>query len=175
MNMKVRVCAMSAAVVAVLAGGGSQAARVGAGDPAPTRAACPEGSAYPPGTHGEVDYTDSIWYDSVSYAYLPSVRIMASQIGSVVTRIRCSMATYPDTHAPPSHWADDTATGLPAGTPVHAVKGFSPRCRLAVYVTGRPRTYVAVNDTKHGPVFRACAKVTNDQAEAAGPRQPSMN
>jgi hypothetical protein len=42
---------------------------------------------------------------------------------------------------------------------VHAVKGFSPRCRLAAYVAGHPRTYVAVNNTQHGPVPRACAKV----------------
>jgi len=159
MNVKVRMCAVSAAVIAALVGCGSQA-HVGAGDPTPTRPACPEGSAYPPGTAGEVDYIDSIWHDSVSYEYFPNVRITASQIGSVVTRIQCSMATYPDTQAPPSHWADDTATGLSAGTPVHAVKGFSPRCRLAAYVAGHPHTYVAVNNTKHGPVPRACAKVT---------------
>jgi len=150
--------AVSAAVIAALAGCGSQA-HGGTVDPPAMRPACPEGSAFPPGTHGEVDYIDSIRHDSVNYEYLPSVPITASQVGSVVTRIRCSMATYPDTHAPPSHWADDTATGLSAGTPVHAVKGFSPRCRLAAYVAGRPRTYVAVNDTKHGPVPRACAKV----------------
>jgi len=123
---------------------------------------CPEGSAYPPGTHGEVDYIDSIWHDSVSYEYLPSVRITASQMGSVVTRIRCSMGERTLTrHAPPRLIGrTTTATALSAGTPVHAVKGFSPRCRLAAYLAGRPRTYVAVNDTKHGPrTPRACAKV----------------
>ena len=160
MNVKVRMWAVSAAVIAALTGCGSQA-HGGAGHPTPTHPACPEGSAYPPGTAGAVDYTDSILHDSVSYEYLPTVRVMASQIGSVVTRIRCSMATYPDTHAPPSHWADDTAAALSAGTPVYAVKGFSPRCRLAAYVVGHPRTYVAVNATKHGPVPRACAKVAD--------------
>ena len=158
MNVMVRMCAVSAAVIAALAGCGSQV-QIAAGHPTPTHRACPEGSAYPPGTAGEVDYTDSIWHDSVSYAYLPSVHTTTSQIGSVVTRIQCSMATYPDTHAPPSRLADNTATALSAGTPVHAVKGFSPRCRLAAYVAGHPRTYVAVNNTQHGPVPRACAKV----------------
>jgi hypothetical protein len=158
MNVMVRMCAVSAAVIAALAGCGSQV-QVGAGHPTPMHPACPEGSAYPPGTAGEVDYIDTIWHDSVSYDYLPSVRTMTSQIGSVVVRIQCSMATYPDTHAPPSRLADDTATALSAGTPVHAVKGFSPRCRLAAYVAGHPRTYVAVNNTQHGPVPRACAKV----------------
>jgi hypothetical protein len=160
MNAKVRMCALSAAVIVAFAGCGSEAHGGAAGHPAPARPACPEGSAYPPGTYGEVDYTDNIWHDSVGYEYLPSVRITASQIGAVIARIRCSMATYPDTHAPPSHEANDTATALSAGTPVHAVKGFSPRCRLAAYVAGRPRAYVAVNDTKRGPVLRACAKVT---------------
>jgi hypothetical protein len=158
MNVMVRMCAVSAAVIAALAGCGSQV-QVAVGHPTPTRAACPEGSAYPPGTAGEVDYIDSIWHDSVSYDYFPGVRTTTSQVGSVVTRIQCSMATYPDTHAPPSRLADNTATALSAGTPVHAVKGFSARCRLAAYVAGHPRTYVAVNNTQHGPVPRACAKV----------------
>jgi uncharacterized protein YceK len=158
MNVMVRMCAVSAAVIAALAGCGSQV-QVSAGHPSPTHPACPEGSAYPPGTASEVDYIDTIWHDSVSYDYFPSVRTTTSQIGSVVTRIQCSMATYPDTHAPPSRLADNTATALSAGTPVHAVKGFSPRCRLAAYVVGHPRTYIAVNNTQHGPVPRACAKV----------------
>ena len=160
MNVMVRMCAVSAAVIAALAGCGSQV-QVSAGHPSPTHPACPEGSAYPPGTASEVDYIDTIWHDSVSYDYFPSVRTTTSQIGSVVTRIQCSMATYPDTHAPPSRLADNTATALSAGTPVHAVKGFSPRCRLAAYVAGHPRTYVAVNNTQHGPVPRACAKVAD--------------
>ena len=158
MNVMVRMCAVSAAVIAALAGCGSQV-QVSAGHPSPTHPACPEGSAYPPGTASEVDYIDTIWHDSVSYDYFPSVRTTTSQIGSVVTRIQCSMATYPDTHAPPSRLADNTATALSAGTPVHAVKGFSPRCRLAAYVAGHPRTYIAVTNTNHGPVPRACAKV----------------
>jgi len=163
MNAKVRMCAVSAAVIAALVGCGSQV-HGGAAVPPPTRPACPEGSAYPPGTRGEVDYTDSIWHDSVSYGYLPGVRIAASQIGAVVTRIRCSMATYPDTHAPPSYQADDTATALSAGTPVYAVKGFSPRCRLAAYVAGQLRAYVAVNDTERGPVPRACARYADGRS-----------
>jgi uncharacterized protein YceK len=156
--MKMRMWAVSAAVIAALAGCGSQI-HAAAGDPAPTQPACPEGSAYPPGTEGAVDYTDSIRHDSVNYEYLPVVPVTAAQIGSVVTRIQCSMATYPDTHAPPSHWANDTAAGLSAGTPVYAVKGFSPGCRLAAYVDGHPRTYVAMNAGQHGSVPRACAEV----------------
>jgi hypothetical protein len=159
MTMKVRMWAVSAAAIAALAGCGSQAP-AGAGDPTPTHPACPEGSAYPPGTAAAVDYIDSIRHDSVDYEYLPTVRVTAAQIGSVVTRIRCSMSTYPDTHAPPSHWADDTATALSAGTPVHAVKGFSPHCRLAAYFDRHPRTYVAMKSTKHGPVPLTCAKIT---------------
>ena len=158
MNVMVRMCAVSAAVIAT-SPAADRRSRSPRATPTPTHRACPEGSAYPPGTAGEVDYTDTIWHDSVSYDYFPSVRTTTSQIGSVIVRIQCSMATYPDTHAPPSRLADDTATALSAGTPVHAVKGFSPRCRLAAYVAGHPRTYVAVNNTQHGPVPRACAKV----------------
>ncbi len=151
--------AVAAVVIAALARCGSQAQVGAAGHPAATHPACPQGSPYPPGTAAEVDYIDSISHDSVSYEYFPGVHITASQTGSVLTRIQCSMATYPDTRTVPSHMPNDTATALPAGTPVHVVKGFSPRCRLAAYVDGKPRTYVAVDNTKHGPVPRACAKV----------------
>jgi len=161
MNAKVRLGAVAAVVIAavviaVLAGCGSQAQVTAAGHATP---ACPQGSPYPPGVAGEVDYIDSFSHDSVSYEYFPSVHITASQTGSVLTRIRCSMSTYPATSTVPSHMPDDTATALHAGTPVYVVKGFSPRCRLAAYVDGQPRAYVAVTPTKHGSVPRACAKV----------------
>jgi hypothetical protein len=158
MNVKLRMYAASAVVIAVLAGCGSQAP-AGAAHSTPTRPACPPGSAYPSGTYAAVDYIDAIQHDSVNYDYLPSVRITTSQVGAVVTRIQCTMSTYPGTIAAPTHWANDTATFLTAGTPVHAVKGFSPQCRLAAYVSGHPRAYVAVKQTTHGPVPRACAKV----------------
>jgi hypothetical protein len=163
MNVKMCMYAVSAAVVVALAGCGSPV-HDGTNDPspahaAPTHPACPEGTAYPPGTAGAVDYTDSIWHDSISYEYLPAVHVTIAQLGSVVTRIQCSMSTYPDTHAPPSHWANDTAAGLPAGTPVYAVKGFAPQCRLAVNVDGHLHTYVAMKPAKHGPIPLACAKI----------------
>jgi hypothetical protein len=160
MNAKARMGAVAAVVIAALAGCGSQAQVGAAGHPAATHPACPQGSPYPPGVAGEVDYIDSFRHGSVDYEYFPGVHITASQTGSVLTRIQCSMATYPDTVAIPSRMPDDTATALAAGTPVHVVKGFSPRCRLAAYVDGQPRTYVAVDSTKHGSVPRACAKVS---------------
>ena len=127
----------------------------------PTRPACPEGSAYPPGTAGAVDYIDSIWHDSVSYEYLPNVHVTAAQIGSVLTRIQCSMATYPDTHAPPSRLGErhrHGAVGRDAGARGQGVLATVPPRRL---LAGHPRTYVAVKNTKHGPVPRACAKITD--------------
>ena len=159
MNAKVRMGAVAAVFIAALAGCGSQAQVGTAGHSTPVHPACPQGSPYPPGTAGYVDYIDSISHDSVSYEYFPNMRITAAQTGSVLTRIRCSMSTYPATSTVPSHMPDDTATALHAGTPVYVVKGFSPRCRLAAYVDGQPRTYVAVTPTKHGSVPRACAKV----------------
>ena len=159
MNAKVRICGMSVAAIVALAGCGSQVPGGPAGGTGPAHPACPEGKPYPPGTHAAVDYTDSIWHHSTSYQFLPTVHTIASQVGPVLTRIQCSMTTYPDTRALPAHWADDTATGLRATTPVHMVKGFSPQCRLAVYVAKQLRTYVATNHTKHGSVPRPCAKV----------------
>jgi len=166
MNAKVRMgavaaVAMTAVVSAALAGCGSQALVGAAGHSTPVHPACPQGSPYPPGTAGEVDYVDGISHDSVNYEYFPNVHITASRTGSVLTRIRCSMATYPATSTVPSHMPNDTATALPAGTPVYLVKGFAPGCRLAAYVDGKPRMYVAMNNAEHGPVPRACARVVS--------------
>jgi hypothetical protein len=164
MNAKVRTgavaaVAIAAVFIAALAGCGSQAQVGTAGHSTPVHPACPQGSPYPPGTAGYVDYIDSISHDSVSYEYFPNMHITAAQTGSVLTRIRCSMATYPATRTVPDHMPNDTATALPAGTPVYLVKGFAPGCRLAAYVDGKPRTYVAMNNAEHGPVPRACAQV----------------
>jgi len=164
MNAKVRVGAVAAAAIAAvfiaaLAGCGSQAQVGAARHSTPAHPACPQGSPYPPGVAGEVDYIDSFSHDSVSYEYFPSMHSTASQTGSVLTRIQCSMSTYPATSTVPDRMPNDTATALPAGTPVYLVKGFAPGCRLAAYVDGKPRTYVAVTPTKHGSVPRACAKV----------------
>jgi hypothetical protein len=158
MNAKVRMAA-AAVVIAALAGCGSQAQAGAAGHATPVHPACPQGSPYPPGTAGEVDYIDGISHDSVNYEYFPNVHITAAQTGSVLTRIRCSMSTYPATSTVPDHMPNDTATALPAGTAVYLVKGFAPGCRLAAYVDGKPRTYVAMKNTKHAPAPRACAKV----------------
>jgi len=159
MNAKVRTLVMTGAVIAVLAGCASAPSGGTTARTTATHPACPEGSQYPPNVAGAVDFTDSIRHDSVNYTYLPSVKVTPAQVGLVVTRIQCSMLNWPQDHAVPAHWANDTATALTVGTPVHRVKGFSPGCRLAVYVSGQPRAYIAMNMAKHGPVPRPCAKV----------------
>jgi hypothetical protein len=161
MNQRMCLAIVFNVVIAAVTGCGSQvqgggAVPHGTGQVAAPSPDCPEGSPYRPGVRGEVDYTDGIWHDSVSYEHLPSVRVASAQLGPVVTRIRCSLATADDTHAPPRHFANDTATGLPTGTRVYAVKGFSPRCRLAAYVADKPHAYVAMQDTAGGPVPRPC-------------------
>jgi hypothetical protein len=166
MNAKVRMgavaaVAMAAMISAALAGCGSQPQGGPAAHSTPVHPACPQGSPYPPGTAGEIDYVDGISHDSVNYEYFPNVHITAAQTGSVLTRIRCSMSTYPATSTVPDHMPNDTATALPAGTPVYLVKGFAPGCRLAAYVDGKPRTYVAMNEAEHGPVPRPCARVVS--------------
>ena len=159
MNAKARVWIVSAVAIAALAGCASPPSSRATAPTAAMCPACPVGSPYPPGTEGAVDFADAIQHDSVNYEYLPSVHVTPAQVGSVLTRIQCSMLNWPQDRAVPVHWANDTATGLTVGTPVHTVKGFSPRCRLAVYVEGQPRTYVAMNPAKRGPVPRPCAKV----------------
>ena len=147
MGVRLRTCAGAVVVVAALAGCASSAHQATAGQSVPARPspACPQGSPLPPGVHEAIDYTDSIWHDSRNYGYLPGVHLQAAQLGPVVTRIKCSLATADDSHGPVAHLANDTTTALPAGTAVYAIKGYPAACRLAAYSAGRLQAFLAGN------------------------------
>jgi hypothetical protein len=99
---------------------------------------CPRGSPYRPGVSGIGEYVDFLRFDGRTY-FGRSASISASQLGPVVTRVRCSLTAAEDPSRTPPQIIDGTASFLRAGTPVYAVRGYSPTCRLAAYLNGHYR------------------------------------
>lgn len=131
--------------------------------PAASGAACPSaGSSLPTGTNDQVDYADLFRYGSRTYlgvlANSASVSVSQSQLGTVITHVRCSLSAVTDSqHNPPSGITDGTATALPAGTPIYEVRGYPPQCRLAAYLDRRLHIYLAQRDTATGRTTLTCA------------------
>ena len=67
-----------------------------------------------------------------------------ADLGQVVTRVRCSFQQLNDhTQQQTPLPRDGDAAFLPPGTAVYAIRGWSPRCRLAAEHDGRLYVYLA--------------------------------
>jgi len=124
--------------------------------PAPSRSAvaragCPSGRLPPHGGRVEIEWVDFLQFGGRQYVagLGPAVTIGPSQLGPVITRIRCSLAARDDHRHADIPLVDGSAAFLPAGAPVFEVRGYPPRCRLAAYRGGRLRVYLAQRDL-HG-------------------------
>ncbi len=123
--------------------------------PAPARRApagpkCPAGRLLPDGGRVEIEWVDFLQLGGRQYiaGLGPSLTIGPSQLGPVVTRIRCSLAASDDHQHIGIPIADGSAGFLPVGAAVYKVRGYSPRCRLAGYWGGRLRVYLAQRDLR---------------------------
>jgi hypothetical protein len=97
-----------------------------------------------------IEWVDFVQLDGRQYVagLGPEVRIRASELGRVVTRIRCSMAAIDDHRHIGYPLVDRSAAFVAAGAAVYAVRGYSPHCRLAAYVSGQLHVYLAQHDVK---------------------------
>lgn len=159
-----RALVFALGLAAAVAGCGT--ARPGPAGPGPSPVrhsaatpACPKGSPLPPGEGNAVDYVDFFEYHSRFYLVAPAGNTGPVSLGSVVTRVRCTLTTASDRRQPPPV-VDGTAAFLPAGTPVYAVAGYSPRCRLAAYLGGRLHVYLAQRRGVRLPTPLPCATAT---------------
>lgn len=130
--------------------------------PSPSAKACPTGPLLPGGANAVIDWVDFLRFNGRDYIsgldeQANPLTLRTSQLGRVVTRIRCSLTENNDyRHAAPP-FVDGTASLLPSGTPVYEVRGYSVRCRLAAYVHGEPRSYLAHHDVNGRSQPEACA------------------
>jgi hypothetical protein len=95
------------------------------------------------------DYVDAVRYQSRIYRRHLVRGEREKRAGRLVFQVRgtLSLSDSGDPYQTPS-LADEVATMLPAGTPVHEVPGYPPERRLAADVNGELRIYVA--DMKAG-------------------------
>jgi hypothetical protein len=90
-----------------------------------------------PGHAVSVDYVDFVQANGIQYLAadnlgLSPVTVAAADVGPVQFRVRCALSELNrQTQQMPPPPRDGDAGLLTAGTPVHAVKGWSPSCRLA--------------------------------------------
>lgn len=118
---------------------------------APAKAACPRGHLLPHGSVVYIDWVDFLQFHGRQYVagLIPGVTIHPSELGPVVTRIRCSLAAVDDHRRGGFSLVNGSAAFLPAGAAVFEVRGYSPRCRLAGYVGDQLHVYLAQHDV-HG-------------------------
>ena len=126
------------------------------GRPAHTPAGCPLGRLQPPGVTGIGDYADFLQLGRTFYLAGPEP-IKASQLGSVIAHVRCSLATAEDYRrgAPPI--VSGTAAFLAAGSAVYQVHGYLPSCRVAAYMDGKLQVYLAQTTVHHHTAAIPCA------------------
>lgn len=127
---------------------------------------CPAVSSRP-GEMVSVDYADFVQANGIQYLVAESLGgtsapVTAAQVGPVQFRVRRSFSDLNErTHQMPSAPRNGDAGALPAGTPVYAVKGWSPLCRLAAQRYGSWLVYLATAGHSATAQPRPCAERVN--------------
>jgi hypothetical protein len=96
-----------------------------------------------------IDYVDFIRFEGREYlaGFTPTPPIGRDDLGQVVTESRCSLSQLnARTGMQPPGPTDGDTGFLTAGTEIHAVRGWSPACRLAAEHDGRLHVYLAQED-----------------------------
>jgi hypothetical protein len=106
-----------------------------------------------------VDYVDFVQANDKSYLLgTPVTTVGDSDLGTEQFRIRCSLSAFNDrTHQLPPAARNGDAAFLPVGTPVFAVKGWSPQCRLAARRRGAWSIYLAQQPNATTATIDPCA------------------
>jgi hypothetical protein len=180
----------SLAVVALLLAGCGTVSPVGqpeATTPAPTTAApttaaptttalapstrtpygdCPVPIPQPSGQMAAVDYVDFVQANSTNYVGGLPGKLTGADRGAEQFEVRCDIGAWSDAYGQATTTRDGDAAFLPAGTPVYAVNGWSPLCRLMAKVNDGWQEYSA-------PTGSVCKDPRN--AEPPNPSKPPTN
>jgi hypothetical protein len=104
---------------------------------------CPAPKPVPSGTSMAVDYVDFIDANGDQYLGSPSSTLSLADRGDLQLRVLCSISAWSDRYGQTTDSRDGDAAFLPAGTPVHAVKGSSPLCKLMAKANDGWHLYLA--------------------------------
>jgi hypothetical protein len=106
------------------------------------------------------DYVDFVRVGGVTLTHgvgvdpYPSVR--PEDLTGIVGTVRCRLD---DTNgrAKPDNIQDGTSSYLAVGTPLYAVKGYDPACRIAARLNGKLNAYLALDDKAKVATAKDCA------------------
>jgi len=122
----------------------------------PTRAGCPLGRLLPHGEAIAIDYVDFLRLGGRMYI-ANGKPVRASELGRVITHIRCSLIAEEDQRRGEPPLINRTASFLRVGSGVYEVQGYPARCRLAAYLRGRLQLYFAQTTVHHHTSPVPCA------------------
>lgn len=141
----VAVTAVTAVSLVALAGCGT-AGGGGSGGASTTLGGCPPIPEVADAPMAAVDYIDFVQWRGIQYIAPPSGprTAGAGDVGAEQFRVTCSYSELNErTGRQPPDPVDLSAAFLPAGTPVHALNGWAPECRLTAQRDGAWQVYVA--------------------------------
>ena len=122
----------------------------------PARAGCPLGRLLPQGQGIAIDYVDFLRFGGRTYV-AGAEHAGATKLGRVITHVRCSLVAEEDQrHAEPP-LIDGTASFLGAGSAIYQVRGYATSCRLAAFLGGQLRVYLAQTTMRHQSAPVPCA------------------
>ena len=107
-----------------------------------------------------VDYVDFVVHDRVTFLRNGSLgapragAMDAHDAGPTLFTVTCEYSTLKGDPVP---LAQNAAAYLPAGTPVHSVRGYLPSCRLAAQVHGQWMAYLAQHEVNRVSQTQPCA------------------
>jgi hypothetical protein len=125
--------------------------------PATLPADCPHVASSAP--KAVVDYVDAIEANGIQYVAQHGVTVAPGDVGAVQFRVRCSFAQLNlVTGRETPNLRNGDATFLFPDTPVHAIRGWSPLCRLAAPNDGSWKIYFALLNGTAVATVSPCAK-----------------
>lgn len=155
----VSVLILAVGVAVAVPRGSAQTPVVGAGTATPAPA--PSAGCDLVGSGAVIDYIDFVQVGDQSMdAWMGSREnrpvVRDADLGEVVTRVTCRLEDFYNGQRARA-FKDGYASFLEVGTPVYAVHGYDPRCRVAARIDGQLRAYLASNPEAHVHQNASCA------------------
>lgn len=153
----------SSATVHPAGAGGSPAPSTEASRSAPAATGCPSPHRLSGGRAVSVDYADFVFHAGVSYLNTNQQSdgappLAPGDVGGVVFRVSCEFSAFTASGQVEPPAMTEAASGyLPAGTDVHAVRGFPTGCQVTAQRDGRWVVYLAQHEVNHVSTPVPCA------------------
>lgn len=145
------------------AGAGGSPRSTEASGRAPAATGCPSPHPLSTGKAASVDYVDFVFHAGVSYLNASQQSdgappLAPADVGGRAFRVSCEFSAFTASgRVEPPAMTEGASGSLPAGTDVHAVRGFPTGCRVTAQRDGRWVVYLAQHEENHVSTPVPCA------------------